>query len=96
MSKLPYIAFALAAGFFVGTITQAKAEPITFSICEGKALTFKQPKGSDKLHVYCPGRTPPAFTLNGCIGPRVRKVGTQYTVTCERLIQYTEGTPVLK
>lgn len=94
MNKLPHVAFALAAGFLVGTATQAQAEPITFQICDGKALYFKQPKGTDRLEVRCSVSGPTVFTIQGCVGPRVKRLGEEYTVTCDRFVAYTQGVPV--
>jgi hypothetical protein len=93
-SRLPYAVFALAAGFLVGTVTQARAESITFKVCDGQKLSFKQPKGTDKLQAFCPGRPLPVLTLNGCVGPHVKLVDGFYVVTCDKLIPYTPGVPV--
>lgn len=77
-------------------IGPAHAEDITFSMCKGQIMTFKQPKGTDKLQVFCPGKPDPVFTIQGCVGPRVKKSGSDYTVTCTRFIEYTPGVPVVK
>ncbi len=50
------------------------AEPITFSVCGDKELSFKQPTGTDRLEVRCLKTDPkPVFTIAGCIGPSVTR-----------------------
>jgi hypothetical protein len=103
-SRVPYVAFALAAGLFVGTVTQSSAQgftppntDITFKLCGGsQKLTFKQPPGTDKLEIYCPGNPKPVLTVQGCIGPHVKRLGTDYTLKCDRWVEYTPGVPVVK
>ena len=87
MNRTPYLAFALAAGLLVGTVTQARAaEPITFKICgdASPTLYFRQPAGTQRLEVRCSKTGPVVFTIQGCVGPGVKRDPSTgfYTVTC--------------
>ena len=61
-----------------------RAEPITFRLCGGSAaLAFH--KVGDKLEVRCtgtPNTAPAQLTILGCVGPAVKRLGADYTVTC--------------
>ncbi len=80
---------ALLAASLLLLTTRCSAEAITFKVCDGQTLAFKQPAGSDKLEVRCPGKVEPVLTVAGCIGPKVTKVGADYTLTCSRVVPYT-------
>lgn len=92
----------VCAGILIGYCADARAQgvtppntDITFKLCGGsKTLTFKQPPGTDKLEVYCPGNPKPVFTIQGCVGPHVKRVGSDYTVKCDRFVHYTPGVPI--
>ncbi len=71
----------------------AAAPPITFSICEGQTLTFRQPAGTDKLEVRCPGNPLPVLTIAGCVGPHVTRIGDKYTATCDKMVTYITVKP---
>jgi hypothetical protein len=68
----------------------ARAESITFKVCDGQTLTFRQPKGTDKLQAFCPGKPLPVLTIKGCVGPHVKLVDGFYVVTCDKLVVYPE------
>lgn len=83
---------AAIVGALAAYSVAAQSAPVTFKICGDDPTvrpTFKAPPGSDSLEVRCPGDTTPALTIKGCVEPKVRRVGDEYTLTCTRWNQYT-------
>lgn len=87
----------LIAGLAVAAITTVVAAApvstpgtpgIKWLMCEepGNAVKFRQPAGTNDLIISCT-TTSVSLTIKGCVGPRVKRVGTNYTVTCERMEQ---------
>lgn len=60
---------------------------IKWQMCEepGNAVKFRQPAGTTDLIISCTN-TSTSLTLKGCVGPRVKRIGTNYTVTCDKLV----------
>jgi hypothetical protein len=82
----PAVWVALTIGGAVALFAAgAMAAPITFAICDPantQKPTFKVPPGTDKLEVRCPGSNVVVFTIAGCVGPKLKRIGTDYTLTC--------------
>jgi len=64
----------------------AAAGPLTIRVCDLGSPTFK--RLGDDLAISCPGKTEPTLTVKGCVGPRVTRVGVDYTITCASWKQY--------
>lgn len=87
---------ALAAYSMTSRAAEPTPQPVKFDVCgDDPAVVpvFRAPKGADALEVWCPGATRPALTFKGCVGPRVRKVGDGYQLTCTSWNRY-EHVPV--
>jgi hypothetical protein len=66
---------------------------VTFKVCGNSttaSFTTKDMNGkqTDKLFVWCPPDATGtikyrALTLAGCVGPAVKRIGSDYTVTCK-------------
>ena len=85
-----YVMLVVLIALIVWAVSAAAA-PITFKICDPASTekpTFKVPPGTDKLEVRCPGSNVVAFTFAGCVGPKVTRIGTDYTVTCTKVNGY--------
>lgn len=82
--------YSILAGLFLLAVSArcAQAEAITFKLCGDAAPTFRAPAGTDRLEVSCPGKPAPVLTILGCIGPKVTRVGAEYTVACTRIVTY--------
>lgn len=70
---------------------------LTFWVCDKGNPAFRA--SGDKLLIRCPSAADPnkvVFTIQGCVGPRVKKFTNpdRYTVSCDRMIQYTPGVPI--
>lgn len=71
---------------------------ITFWVCDKGEPAFKR-VAPDKLVVRCPTSATPdkvVFTIQGCVGPHVKRMPTppRFTITCDRMVQYTPGVPI--
>lgn len=74
-------AVAILVGVLLSICPQAHAAgPLTIRVCELGSPTFK--RVGDDLAISCPGKTEPTLTVKGCVGPRVTRVGQDYTITC--------------
>jgi hypothetical protein len=68
---------------FAAPVSAPGTPGIRWLMCEepGNAVKFRQPAGTTDLIISCTA-SPTSLTIKGCVGPRVKKVGDQYTVTC--------------
>jgi hypothetical protein len=81
-----YVILVVFAVLFFWSLSLVAA-PISFKLCgddPNVRASFKVPPGTDKLEVRCPGSVKPDFTIAGCVGPKVTRVGVgaDYAVTC--------------
>jgi hypothetical protein len=89
--NLGILTAALAASLILLWSTRSHAAPLTIKVCvSGQVPTFKAPAGTDRLEVRCPGSDKPVLNFVGCVGPKVTRVGEEYTITCAKIIPYSQ------
>jgi hypothetical protein len=75
------------------------AEPLTWqSPCANNATPLFKVVKPDKLEMRCPGVTKPFMTMQGCVGPKAKKVmldgKTNVQVTCTSWVHYQTNIPL--
>lgn len=79
--------------------TTIAAEPITWqSPCKNNAVPLFKVVKPDKLEMRCLATDKPFMTIQGCIGPKAKKVmvdgKTNVQITCTSWVNYQQNIPM--